>query len=211
MTFGKRELFEIIIRNLVQGNDHTAILAYYMDKTPAKILMHLYRNLSEEATENNFVNQALAASFATKSIHEEFEIGEHVKDFVLKDTSGNLHFFSKLKTDGYTLMDFWASWCGPCRRNNPEIVKLLNKYQKYFQVISISADTDSVRWKKAIREDKMYWPNLSDLKGTDGGFMKEHNVFSYPTYIIIAPNGKIVAVPNNIAGVKEFLGKNLNH
>ncbi len=187
-----------------------AILAYYLDNTPAETLIALYQNLSVEATENNLVNQALAGTFATKSINEQFKIGGHIEDFILKDTSYNPHSFYELKQDNYVLVDFWASWCGPCRRNNPEIIKLLNTYKKSnFQVISISADTDSAQWKKAIVDDKMYWPNLSDLKGTDSGFIKEHHVFAFPTYIVIAPNGEIVSIPNNIAGVKEFFDKNL--
>ena len=197
------------VRSHLSSPFSVAILAYYMDNTPAATLMALYQNLSVEATKNNLVDRGLAATIAVKSIHEQFKIGEAVNDFALKDTAGFVHSFYKLKENKYVLLDFWASWCGPCRRNNPEISKLLNAYQDYLQVISISADTDSTQWKKAIIDDKMYWPNLSDLKGTDAGFIKEHHVYSFPTYIIIAPNSKIVAVPNNIKGVKEFFGKNL--
>lgn len=170
----------------------------------------LFQNLSPEAKRNNHSTEVLAMSLSMQrnkeAMNNQFKTGTPIEDFTLMDTAGKVHSFYELKKDSYVLLDFWASWCGPCRRNNPELKEFFDKYEKdNFKIVSISADTDSSQWKRAVAQDIMQWINLSDLKGTDDGFIKEHNVNAFPTYVLISPDNKIISVPDKLTQVREFL------
>ena len=115
--------------------------------------------------------------------------------------------FEELKTDRKSVMklsdlrgkivllDFWASWCGPCRRENPTVVNLYNKYkEKGFTVMSVSLDKDLTKWLQAIEKDKLSWPNhVSDLKGWASKAGKEYGVSGIPFTVLIDREGKIIA------------------
>lgn len=93
----------------------------------------------------------------------------------------------------YILLDFWASWCVPCRMNNPILKTINNKYQNVnFKLLSISADTNADYWKDAILKDSMNWTNLSDLQGMGSDIAMQYGIKAYPTYILIDPSGKII-------------------
>ena len=92
------------------------------------------------------------------------------------------------------LVDFWASWCGPCRRENPHVVKLYNKYKgKGFEILGVSLDNKKDRWLNAIEQDKLEWPHVSDLKGWSNEAAKLYNVTSIPQTILLDREGKIIA------------------
>lgn len=93
------------------------------------------------------------------------------------------------------LIDFWASWCGPCRRENPHVVKLYNKYHsKGFEVFSVSLDNNAGRWKEAIQKDQLIWPyHVSDLKGWSSAAAKLYGVNSIPCTFLIDAEGRILA------------------
>jgi thiol-disulfide isomerase/thioredoxin len=92
------------------------------------------------------------------------------------------------------LLDFWASWCGPCRRENPTVVALYEKYKdKGFTVMSVSLDKDGAKWKQAIEQDKLAWPNhVSDLKGWSCEAAKQYQVKGIPFTVLIDKEGKII-------------------
>ncbi len=90
------------------------------------------------------------------------QIGEMYVDFALQNTEGKTVDFSQLMGT-YTLIDFWASWCIPCRKENPILVELFEKYHKNgFKIVGVSLDTDKSKWLKAIEDDKLLWDNLND-------------------------------------------------
>ena len=105
----------------------------------------------------------------------------------------------------YVLIDFWASWCGPCRRENPSVVKLYNKYKdKGFTVYSVSLDKDKNRWIGAIKQDGLIWPNhVSDLKQWRSESVKLYGFSGIPYTVLIDKEGKIVA--------KKLRGQALEH
>ena len=94
----------------------------------------------------------------------------------------------------YVLVDFWASWCRPCREENPNVVKAFNKYkEKNFTVFDVSLDQSRAPWLKAIRTDNLDWTQVSDLKGWNNEAAGKYNIQSIPQNFLIDPQGKVIA------------------
>jgi thiol-disulfide isomerase/thioredoxin len=99
----------------------------------------------------------------------------------------------------YLLIDFWASWCAPCREENPNLVALYNKYHgKGFNIFGVSFDSNRDRWLKAIADDSLTWTHVSDLKGWENAVGKLYGIRSIPSNVLLDSNGIIMA--KNIMG-----------
>ncbi len=134
-------------------------------------------------------------------------IGAYAMDFVQNDTLGKPVSLSSFKGK-YVLLDFWASWCGPCRAENPNVVKAFNNYKdKNFTVLSVSLDQPGKKqaWLDAIHKDGLDWNHVSDLKFWDNAVAKEYGIRAIPQNLLLDPRGKIIA--KNIRG--EELNKKL--
>ncbi|SKA30489.1 Peroxiredoxin [Chitinophaga eiseniae] len=113
-------------------------------------------------------------------------------DFTINDTEGKPVSLSAYRGN-YVLVDFWASWCVPCRRENPNVLAAYEKYKnKGFKVLGVSLDTDRKLWLKAIKEDKLPWKQVCDFKADQGKAAKAYEISSIPSNVLIDPNGKIV-------------------
>ena len=118
--------------------------------------------------------------------------GAVAPDLKLAKPDGGEMSISELKGH-YVLIDFWASWCGPCRRENPNVVALYNKYHpKGFEIMGVSLDSNRDKWIQAIEADKLTWNHISDLKGWQSVAAQTYMVSSIPQTILIDPQGKIV-------------------
>ncbi|MFN8414758.1 MAG: TlpA disulfide reductase family protein [Cytophagaceae bacterium] len=122
-------------------------------------------------------------------------VGDEAPNIALKDANGNLHSLKDLRGK-VVLLDFWASWCGPCRGENPNVVNAYNQYKdKGFTVFSVSLDTNKDAWIAAIQKDGLVWSNhVSDLKGWSTEPAKEYSVRGIPMTYLIDQNGKIIAM-----------------
>ena len=121
-------------------------------------------------------------------------IGQQYTDLEMADPEGKMHKISELVGEGkYVLVDFWASWCGPCRAEMPNVLDAYNKFHdKGFEVIGVSFDQKKEAWVKAIGQLKMPWLQISDLKGWECAAAPIYKIDAIPDNILIDPQGMII-------------------
>ncbi len=157
-----------------------------------------------EEIKSKFPNNKAVQAFVIKMEGlKVVSVGQPAPDFVLNNPDGVPIKLSEYKGK-YVLLDFWASWCAPCREENPNIVKTHKEYAaKGFDVLGVSLDDNKEDWVRAIRSDNLNWKHVSDLKRWDSEIAALYKVDGIPASFIIDPQGKIVA--KNLRG--DALGK----
>lgn len=121
------------------------------------------------------------------------EAGNPAPDFTANTPDGKALTLSSFKGK-YVLIDFWASWCGPCRRENPNVVAAYNQFkEKNFTIVGVSLDTDPSKWKEAIASDGLVWYQVSELKGWGSAIARNYEVEGIPQNFLIDPQGNIIA------------------
>jgi thiol-disulfide isomerase/thioredoxin len=134
-------------------------------------------------------------------------VGGMAPDFTLNNREGKPVSLSSFRGK-YVLVDFWASWCGPCRGENPFVVAAYQKYKsKNFTILGVSLDEDKDAWLEAIAKDKLDWEHVSDLKGWSSIVVPMYGFEGIPYNVLIDPTGKIIATELREEALDIFLSK----
>ncbi len=135
--------------------------------------------------------------------------GAKAPDFTLSDVNGDMVTMSEVKGK-IKIIDFWASWCGPCRLNNPALRKLYDEFHdKGLEIIGVSLDTDGESWKKAIEKDGLIWVNVSSLQGWECETIRLYSVSGVPSLFVLDEYNNIIATGLRGEQLKVFLQENL--
>jgi thiol-disulfide isomerase/thioredoxin len=181
------------IKAFVKSNTNSPVSAYIIRRNLIHSLdlaglEELTNALNPELKDNIYVGQLMERINTLRNL----EPGKEAPLFTQNDTAGNPVSLESFRGK-YVLIDFWASWCGPCRRANPHVVELYKKYNsKGFEILGVSMDSDKNKWLQAIANDKLTWQHVSTLEGWNNPVAKPYGVNSIPHTILIDPYGKIV-------------------
>lgn len=136
--------------------------------------------------------------------------GEMAPDIVMPTPEGNTLKLSDLRGK-YVLVDFWASWCKPCRIENPNVVRVYNEYKdKGFEILGVSLDRERDLWLQAIKDDKLTWKHMSDLSFWNSPVVKAYGISGIPYTVLVDPEGKIVAKGLRGAALEKKLAELFN-
>jgi peroxiredoxin len=162
--------------------ESSSVLAYARaaaEKTKAPFLAKFVTTLNNQIQAN------------TKST--PISVGQPAPEIAMADPNGKVTTLSSLKGK-YVLVDFWASWCGPCRAENPNVVSAFEKFKnKKFTVLGVSLDDDKAAWQEAIRADKLNWQHISDLKKWESTVVSTYQFQGIPFNVLLDTNGIIIA------------------
>jgi peroxiredoxin len=186
------------IKLLVRINQHTPVLMYALDylhpRREKELILAEVSRLSREYSWLAEARQKKTDMAAAEAIAKKTGIGATAMNFTQNNTDGKPVKLSDYRGK-YVLLEFWASWCGPCRAENPNVLDNYEKYHaKGLEILAVSLDDKKDAWLKAIKDDGLEWAHVSDLKGWKNEVAKEYNIRAVPSNFLIDKEGKIVAV-----------------
>jgi len=137
---------------------------------------------------------ALVLIFSSQAVFSQVKINDVAPEISLPNLEGKMVNLSELKGK-VVIIDFWASWCGPCRKNNPHLVKFYKKYHpKGLEILGVSLDNNQDAWKEAVQKDKLEWIQINDNKGWNASSANAYNVNAIPASFLIDKNGIIYSI-----------------
>jgi peroxiredoxin len=216
--------FKIAVAGYTQNKKNYAVMAekFMMENKESLVGFFAAQSLDPKFDEKALIEYAdvIKGKFANNPAVDEFKkvmddvrpvsIGHKAPDFRLMDQNFKAVKVSDYKGK-YLILDFWASWCAPCREENPNVVRLYNKFKdKGLDILGVSLDDNRIDWQNAIRADGLPWRQVSEFKNFNGPTVKMYKIESIPSNFIIDPNGNIIA--KNLMGkdLEDFLNKLFN-
>ncbi len=188
--------YAAITEDFIAQNPSSSATAYilfrkYSPRLESSKMRELAALLKGDAANSAYTKTLLERA----DLLDKTAVGKQYVDFSAADTEGNMISLSSEVAKGkWILLDFWASWCGPCRVENPHVVAAFEEYGKAgFTVFGVSLDREKDAWMEAIAKDKLTWTNVSDLKGWNCEPAAMYGVSSIPSNVLISPEGEIVA------------------
>ena len=164
-------------------------VTFLFEEPDISLMETAYNKLAKKMPNSKYTKDLKVAIDAVSPL----EIGGLAPDLELQDFNGKTIKLSSLRGK-VVLIDFWASWCGPCRRENPNVVKLYNEYKnKGFEIYGVSLDENGDKWKAAVQNDGLTWIHVSDLKGWQSIAARIYQVSSIPYTVLIDKNGRVLA------------------
>ena len=206
----EKENLRVMTQNFLEANDNI-IMAYtiysniVMRDMGLRETRGMYESMGEGARDTQFgrlINERIERLVKTQG-------GAKAPDFTLPDVNGNPVTMSTVKGK-IKIIDFWASWCGPCRLNNPGLKKIYEEFhEKGLVIIGVSLDDEKEDWEMAIEDDGLSWVNVSSLKGWDCEIARLYNVKGIPSLFILDENNNIIATGLRDEQLRIFLHENL--